>query len=112
VSLYVIGDQGILIATNSVERKSPNSEAMRKLENASDLQSVRSIFDRPLAAIEADRLLDSAGIDRFIKTVGVDESLWWSTDDNLYLEYSTPKANVNDGQRSYHSNLSLLKQFH
>ena len=112
VSLYVMGGQGILIATNSAERKAPNSEAMHKLENSADLKTVRSILDRPISAIASDRLLDNAGIDRFIKTGGGDESLWWSTDDNLRLEYSTPKANVNDAQRSYQGNLMLLTRFH
>ncbi|MDR3479190.1 MAG: phosphatase PAP2 family protein [Burkholderiaceae bacterium] len=111
VSLYVIGSQGILIATNSAERKSPNVDAIRKLENTADLREVRGILDRPIAAIASDRLLDDAGIDRFIEAVGLDGSRWWSTDDNLRLEYSTPKANVNDAAQSYQNNLKLLTHF-
>ncbi len=111
VSLYVMGGQGILIATNSADRQSPNNESIQKLENSISLKTVKGALDRPISAIAGDRLLDNAGIDRFIKTGGVDESLWWSTDDNLHLEYSTPKANVNDAQRSYQSNLGLLSRF-
>jgi predicted membrane-bound spermidine synthase len=111
VSLYIIGNQGILIATNSEEHRSPNTETIRMLEKAPNLEKVRHIFDRPISAIAKDRALDHMGIDRFIKGLGVEESMWWSTDNNLSLEYSTPKANVNDAQRSYFENLSLFARF-
>lgn len=112
VSLYVSGGQGILIATNSPEKKSPTSEAMNKLESSPDLRAVRDILDRPVAAIAGDRILDNAGIDRFIVSSGIDPSFWVSTDNNLRLEYSTPKANVNDGPSSFQRNMQLLRKFH
>jgi len=110
VSLYVIGSQGILIATNSEEHKSPSAAAIQKLETVDTLQSIRSILSRPIASVANDMLLDAAGVDRFIKSVGIDGKLWLSTDDNLRLEYSTPKANVNDAQESYRTNILLLDQ--
>lgn len=112
VSLYLIGGQGILIATNSAERKSSNGDAIHKLENTADLQAVRNILDHPLSTIASNRLLDNVGVDRLIKTTGVDESFWWSTDDNLRLEYSTPKGNVNDPLLSLKANMKFLMRFH
>jgi spermidine synthase len=112
VSLYVMGGQGILVATNSAERQSPSADAIRKLETAADLQQVREMLGRPISVIANDRLLVPAGVDRFVRTVGVDPALWWSTDDNLLLEYSTPKGNVNDPQRTATANLKMLSQFH
>jgi spermidine synthase len=113
VSLYVIGGQGILVATNSEARKSPTKEAMRLLETAPELQSVRGIFERSISTIANARLLDNASVDRYITTLsGGDPKLWVSTDDNLYLEYSTPKGNVYDAQRSEQKNFEQLKRFH
>jgi predicted membrane-bound spermidine synthase len=111
VSLYVMGGQGILIATNSTERSAPNARALQLLEQTSSFGKVRGSLERPISAIAGDRLLDDKGIDRFLKGIGIEERLWWSTDDNLLLEYSTPKANVNDASRSYQENLGLLSQF-
>lgn len=111
VSLYVLGSQGILIATNDKRRSSPNSKAIEQLEIAPQLSRVRKILEQPISKIANDRLLDDEAIDRFIKGIGVDGSIWWSTDDNLLLEYSTPKANVNDGNVSFVGNLNLLARF-
>jgi len=36
---------------------------------------------------------------------------WLSTDNNLSLEYSTPKANVNDPAESATRNMSILSRF-
>jgi spermidine synthase len=38
-------------------------------------------------------------------------SRWVSTDDNLYLEYSTPKGNVLDGQQSLDRNVAFLRKY-
>ena len=112
VSLYVIGSQGILIATNSAARKAPGNEAVQQLEDMPSFAPLRDILDRPISEIADDRMLDEDGIDRFIKTGGGDVSRLWSTDDNLLLEYSTPKANVNDATVSYQNNVNMLKRVH
>jgi predicted membrane-bound spermidine synthase len=110
VSLYVIGGQGILIATDSEERKDPTATAMALLEHTDGVADALHILSQPLTSIREERLLDTAGIDRFIEQVGGEASRWWSTDDNLRLEYSTPKANVNDSAASTRLNLKLLSQ--
>jgi spermidine synthase len=111
VSLYVIGGQGILIATNDADRKSPNLKAIHLLENTAQLNDIKSKFNKKIPDLIENRSLSSAGVDQFIKKTGVDQSLWISTDDNLRLEYSTPKANVNDAQISMRRNLEMLQKF-
>lgn len=111
VSLYVMGSQGILVATDDATRAAPVAEAMSKLEATPALAEVRRIAARTVLSMKDDVMLDAAGVDRFIKGLGVDGSIWLSTDDNLALEYSTPRANVNDAEQSFALNKSLLAKY-
>ncbi|TFW08748.1 hypothetical protein E4K72_07405 [Oxalobacteraceae bacterium OM1] len=111
VSLYVMGGQGILIATNDPSRKDPVRGAIEKLEGTLGLEPLKVVLNRPIAELQLERMLDSDGIDRFISGVGGDGRIWWSTDDNLSLEYSTPKGNVNSAELSYVTNLQLLSRY-
>lgn len=111
VSLYVMGGQGILVATNAASRAAPSETAMRTLRDAPRLAEVRQIVGRGLDELAADRLLTAAGVDRFLAEVGVQPAFWVSTDDNLRLEYDTPKANVNDSRKSFAANMSMLERF-
>ncbi len=111
VSLYVMGSQGILVATNSPEHAQPTPQALAAIDESKGLAEVRQIAGRNAHALAADLLLEPAGIDRFISEVGIDPKIWISTDDNLHLEYSTPKANVNDASTSFKTNLELLKRY-
>ena len=58
-----------------------------------------------------DLLLDTPGIDRFIFDNGIDRSAWLSTDDNLALEYSTPKANAGDNPTTADANRAYLLKY-
>jgi predicted membrane-bound spermidine synthase len=112
VSLYLLGDQGILVATDDPLRASPRAEAIAALQARPQLADLRGVLGRPAASLVDSRLLDADGVDRFIKEVGIDAQLWLSTDDNLRLEYDTPKGNVNDGKKSFQINKDLLTRFH
>lgn len=111
VSLYVMGSQGILVASNAADRAAPTPAALRALNEATQLAEARKIVGREIAALADDRLLTPAGVDRFIREVGIDPTIWVSTDDNLRLEYDTPKANVNDATASFAANMVLLRRF-
>lgn len=111
VSLYVVGGQGMLVATDSQHRIAPVPQAMQALQAAPELAETRQILGRSPAEIAQDRLLTPEGIDRFLTHAGVDPSFWVSTDDNLRLEYGTPKANVNDAKQSFAANMALLERF-
>ena len=72
---------------------------------------MRQILGRPVSSLARDRLLDAVGVDRYIHEIGKESRFWWSTDDNLRLEYRTPKANVNDGEESQKRNMNILSRF-
>ena len=89
VWLYVVGNQGLMIAcANSC----------------------------PLAPDAAERpLLDTAGVERAIasaaRAIGAAPRELLSTDDNLFLEYSTPRGNIRSYRSSLLGNLSWLRRF-
>ena len=111
VSLYVIGGQGILVATNAAERADPLPAAMAALQTEPRLAAIRRIAGDDLAHLPDKRLMTPPGIDTFIRQLGTDGALWLSTDDNMRLEYDTPRANVNDPETSYKANLALLSGY-
>jgi spermidine synthase len=95
VALLYGGGQGILIASES-PLEATISRA-RKL--GADPEIARTLPDeRPLEALLSDVLVVDAGFESFLEDVarqaGVARSELLSTDDNLYLEYATPRGNV------------------
>ena len=110
VSLYVMGGQGILVASNSAARAEPSPAAIERLQQQPGLAPMREVLGRPAASLPADRLLDPAGVDRLLADATPVISAWWSTDNNMLLEYQTPKANVNDPAKSYAANLAWLQR--
>lgn len=111
VSLYVLGGQGVLVATNSLSRAQWRPAAVAALEQAPQLAEVRRILDRDIGTLRDELLLTPQGVDRYLSEVGIEPRLWVSSDDNLRLEYDTPKANVNDATESFKANLDLLRRF-
>jgi predicted membrane-bound spermidine synthase len=111
VSLYMIGAQGIIVATNDRERAAPRGSAIELLRQSPKLLAVRRIAERDVSDLPHDRLLVPESVDRLIAAFGNEPSLWWSTDDNLRLEYSTPKANANDAEKSMRFNIQMLAGF-
>ena len=111
VSLYLIGSQGILVATNDETRAAASAQAVAAIDTRPALAEVRRIAERDMKALTQDLLLGPEGIDRFIAGTGIRGDLWLSTDDNLQLEYSTPRANVNDAEQSLLANRAMLVQY-
>ncbi len=111
VTVYMVGSQGIIVATNDAQRAAPSVSAMESLQQAPGLSEVRRIAEREIAELPRDMLLGPEGVDRLVAGAGDEPSLWWSTDDNLRLEYSTPKANVNDGEATIRLNRDMLLRY-
>lgn len=111
VSLYVFGSQGILVATNDSTRQAAYPPALAKLAATPQLAEARSIAGASLESLSDNLLLSPQGVDQFINRYGLAPQYFVSTDNNLRLEYSTPRANVNDATRSYAENLALLSEF-
>jgi len=92
VALFFGGGQGILVAANApVEVSAAHLDALE-----ATFGSTRP--DRPLKSLVGDVIASGEGLDAFVNEAasgaGVGSSELVSTDDNLYLEYSTPRGNV------------------
>ncbi len=92
VALFYGGGQGILVASKEPLRAS----RVRLDALEAGLGALRP--SRSLASLTADVLVTGPRLDDFVRDaaegagLGVDELV--STDDNLYLEYATPRGNV------------------
>jgi spermidine synthase len=109
VSLYVVGNQGILIATDDKTRSEPSAAAIAALDASPLLPAVRAMAGRSFADIADDLILSPPEIDSLLTRLGPDREAWISTDNNLKLEYSTPKANANPADQSMEKNLELIR---
>lgn len=105
VALFVGGAQGILVA--GMDPLFASRERLEKLSKESAIQetlgatSMLTLFDE-LVASEAD-------LDRFISETS--DKPFVSTDDNLFLEYATPKGNVLDYNVSLRETIDLLMAY-
>lgn len=95
VALFYGGGQGILVASDVPLRAS--KQRLQELQARPNLREVLP-FERPLEGLLDDVLLLDAGLDRFLSQTASEAreplSSWVSTDENLYLEYATPRGNV------------------
>lgn len=111
VNLYLIGNQGILVATNDPNRSLPSDAAIKTLEARRELNAVRYILGSDFGAVKQSLLLGTDGVDAYLGRLAVPPEWLASTDNNLRLEYSTPKGNVNDAIGSYQANIDILSEF-
>lgn len=103
VALFEGGGQGILVASQAELSIAPN-----QLAQLGSLPSIQeSLGGRSLSSLTDDVLLDDAGVGRFLAATPAIES----TDDNLYLEFSTPKGNVLDYHASLREMLATLRAY-
>jgi predicted membrane-bound spermidine synthase len=109
VWVYYIGGQGIIVATND-PRRQPARENFQKLQTTASFAPLLRQLDASYEAIASSILLDPPGTDRVLAAFSAPASRWVSTDDNLYLEYSTPKGNVLDGTLSKERNVDMLRK--
>jgi spermidine synthase len=95
VALFYGGGQGILVSSKRPLRWSV--DRARSLSVDPNVSQTLP-YGRPLASLAFDVLAMDAGLDRFIADsaaeAGVPASELVSTDDNLFLEYQTPRGNV------------------
>lgn len=106
--LYFVGNQGIIIACN--HDCDAHREALAKLNATSDLKDALTFFQGRADNILTQRILDTKAIDAFVKDTAEGRNLV-STDDNLLLEYSTPKGNVRPYAESLQENVERLRKY-
>src|SRR5262245_12649711 len=110
VWLYFIGGQGVIIATDSPEAH-PSAQNAALIDATPALKGLLASIGGSARDLLQARLLDPAATDLFLGGFGMPAPFWVSTDDNLKLEYSTPKGNVLDGAASVARNIELLLRF-
>lgn len=106
--LYVIGGQGMIIASNTLDA-APSVANTQLLEQTESLDELLKLFEKRTESLLDALVLSPDTTDAFLGSFKVSPSFWISTDDNLFLEYSTPKGNVLDSVASYTRNLEFIK---
>jgi len=106
--LYVIGGQGMIIASNTPDA-APSVANTQLLEQTESLDELLKLFEKRTESLLDALVLSPDTTDAFLGSFKVSPSFWISTDDNLFLEYSTPKGNVLDSVASYTRNLEFIK---
>jgi spermidine synthase len=111
VVLYAHGNQGILVAAEHPLVFSP--ERARQLEQRPEVRLLVG-EGSSLADLKSDLLMADQAVDRFIDDSARKEQVkrgdLLSTDDNLYLEYATPKNNV-PGMPSIDQTTAMLARY-
>ena len=95
VNVYYIGGQGIIVATNSEKHKDLNQNTLKNLNNNKALNEIRKYYEDDFKVIEDKKILNSESTDKMLlKIYGKNTNFFVSNDNNLQLEYSTPKGNA------------------
>lgn len=109
VWLYFGGGQGILVACN--HDCEPTDEAILLMDRTPSLEFALSTYGGKAKNLLRSKLLDTSEITAFIDSLGIPTSELISTDDNLFLEYSTPRGNVRPYRASIQQNVRMLSGF-
>ena len=103
VWLYVVGGQGVLVASDSVD-------AMRLYHLDGSVVSDAQPLSAEEQALQDGMLLEPKDVDYLVQKLRVPQ-FFVSTDNNLYLEYSTPKGNALPDE-VFTSNIEMLENLH
>jgi spermidine synthase len=109
VALFVGGSQGILVASAE-----PLVASRARLDRLAERPSIRATMSgEHLEDLLGELVASGEDLDRFVRETEEGGPLLstLSTDDNLYLEYATPKGNVLDYNTSLRATLALLDRY-
>lgn len=107
VALFEGGAQGILVASGH-----PLVASRERLARFEQSDRLRATLGGKALIDAVDELVTSGeDLDRFVKESEADGGPLVSTDDNLYLEYATPKGNVLRYDTSLQDTMALLRQY-
>jgi spermidine synthase len=108
VALFVGGSQGILVAS----REPLVSSSARLAEQEESKKVLATLGSAHLPELFDELVTSEGDLDRFVaESAAPGEIVPASTDDNLYLEYATPKGNVLNYGASLKETLGLLDQY-
>ena len=110
VALYAHGNQGIIVAGDK-----PLLISGERAGTLAARPAVAALLDgASLAALGGDLLVMDEALDRFVADSAREARMTieelWSTDDNLYLEYATPKNNV-AGMPSIEQTIDMVARY-
>ncbi|GAB4175857.1 MAG: hypothetical protein Fur0039_18590 [Rhodocyclaceae bacterium] len=111
VWFYLVGGQGMIIASNDRASAEPTFAKARRIDSTPALSPLLKIFEGSAASLSKSLVLTPEGVDAYLSGQGVAKEYWVSTDDNLYLEYSTPRGNAFDFQRSVEAVVATLEKY-
>lgn len=107
VALFVGGSQGILVAG-----KQPLlASRARLLRLDGDARVTATLAGARMEGLLDEMVFSGPELDRFVADTAADGGELVSTDDNLYLEYATPKGNVLGYHESLDETLRLLERY-
>lgn len=112
VWMYSLLDKAILVACPG--NCPPTPQALALLDATPALRAPLSKLGGTAASLLAGRLLTPDALDRFLADAaakGLSPDQLVSTDDNLFLEYDTPRANVRDYLSSLEANVRMLRAY-
>jgi spermidine synthase len=105
VALFVGGSQGILVASAE-----PLIASRARLEKLAARPALRAtLAGASLEDLFQEMVASDAELERLVRET--DSAPILSTDDNLYLEYATPKGNVLEYTSSLRATLDLLDRY-
>lgn len=105
VALFVGGSQGILVASDKPLHAS--RENLKRLSESAAIHSTLAGTEMP--ALFNELVASEAELERFVNETEGEPII--STDDNLFLEYATPKGNVLEYWKSLNETLAMLNQY-
>jgi spermidine synthase len=109
VWLYVVGGQGIIVASNS-EQSTPNDAKIQRVRNSPETEAFLTRYNNDPSRVASMRVLSPSEIDNVVATMVKSGRYRESTDNNLYLEYSTPKGNAQGIKNFFDINIAALRE--
>ena len=112
VWVYFLGGQAVIVASNDVT-SAPTQDRVRALDASAspNLKPFLALFNEGAKSINEGLLLNPEGVNRMLESTGMPKEFFISTDDNLFLEYSTPRGNALETMGTLQTNLRFLGKF-
>lgn len=106
--IYVLGGQGLIVASNSQDAMPSEAhiERIRQIAARPNLQPFVRLFQDGVESVLESNVLEPKDVRKWLSA----EHPRLSNDDNLLLEYSTPKGNAL-GDEVYEANLKFLESW-
>jgi spermidine synthase len=110
VSLYKVGGQGIIVASMQPQTLPLSTATAALLSRPKLMELFNQVNMRP-GELEKNLILTTNDVDHLVSLYERSSDALISNDDNLYLEFSTPKGNALDSQKSVLVMTRFLNQF-